>query len=124
LQVVSRIFLERARGMNQTASTILINDSNFFLEVYQDPFNKRIRVDDYRGNTKLLLQKAEEIVHQQQAEKLIIKGRTEDFLLFSMQQSLFSEEASFLCIPIIFPSLRICAFCVITFDPTRYFSTH
>lgn len=67
--------------MNQTASTIYIENANFFLEVFLDPFNKRIRIDDYRGNTKFLLHKAEEIAHQQQVEKLIIKGRAEDFLL-------------------------------------------
>ncbi|CAH2717507.1 N-acetyltransferase YodP [Neobacillus rhizosphaerae] len=71
--------------MNQTASTIFLEESSCFLEVYLDPFNKRIRVDDYRGNTKLLLEKAEELVVQHKAEKLIIKGRNEDFLLFFEQ---------------------------------------
>jgi len=66
--------------MNQLASTIIFAESNFYLEVYLDPFNKRIRIENYRGNTILLLQKAEEIALQQQVEKLIIKGRTEDFL--------------------------------------------
>jgi putative beta-lysine N-acetyltransferase len=68
--------------MNQTASTLYLEESDFFLEVYLDPFNKRIRVDDYRGNSKLLFEKAEELVHQHKAEKLIIKGRSEDFLSF------------------------------------------
>lgn len=68
--------------MNQTASTLLIEESNFFLEVYLDPFNKRIRVDDYRGNTNLLLKQTEELVHQHQAEKLIVKARLEDFIAF------------------------------------------
>ena len=47
--------------MNQTASTIYIEEDNFYLEVYLDPFNKRIRIDDYRGNTNLALEKAEEL---------------------------------------------------------------
>ncbi|ETI68416.1 putative beta-lysine N-acetyltransferase [Neobacillus vireti] len=68
--------------MNQTASTIYLEESSYFLEVYLDPFNKRIRIDNYRGNTKLLLEKAEELVEQYQAEKLIIKGRSEDCLPF------------------------------------------
>jgi len=68
--------------MNQTATTIYLEEGSYFLEVYLDPFNNRIRVDDYRGNTRLLLEKAEELVQQHQAEKLIIKGRSEDFLLF------------------------------------------
>ncbi|EKN69471.1 N-acetyltransferase GCN5 [Neobacillus bataviensis LMG 21833] len=68
--------------MNLTASTIYLEEESYFLEVYLDPFNKRIRVDDYRGNTRLLLEKAEELAHKHQAEKLIIKARSEDFLLF------------------------------------------
>jgi putative beta-lysine N-acetyltransferase len=68
--------------MNQTASTIYVNEANYFCELYLDPFNKRIRVDDYRGNTKLLLEKVTELVIQHQTEKLIIKGRSEDFLTF------------------------------------------
>jgi beta-lysine N6-acetyltransferase len=68
--------------MNQTASTIFIEESSYFLEIYLDPFNKRIRVDDYRGNLKSLLEKAEELVAVHKAEKLIVKGRCEDFLTF------------------------------------------
>ncbi|MEH6992116.1 putative beta-lysine N-acetyltransferase [Neobacillus drentensis] len=66
--------------MNKSATTIQIEKSNFFLDVYLDPFNKRIRIDDYRGNTNLLLEKAEELVRKYQAEKLIMKARSEDFL--------------------------------------------
>jgi beta-lysine N6-acetyltransferase len=66
--------------MNQSASTIHIEESNYSLEVYLDPFNKRIRIDDYRGNTNLLIEKAEELAAIHQAEKLIIKARSEDFL--------------------------------------------
>jgi putative beta-lysine N-acetyltransferase len=64
--------------MDQSAAAIYIEESEFFLNVYLDPFNKRIRVDDYRGNIKLILKKAEEVVHQHNAEKLIVKGRKED----------------------------------------------
>ncbi|MEH7332250.1 putative beta-lysine N-acetyltransferase [Neobacillus drentensis] len=66
--------------MNQTSETIYLEDSHFFLEVYLDPFNKRIRVDDYRGNLNLILEKTEELIKKHQAEKLIFKGRTEDSL--------------------------------------------
>ncbi|MDQ0197638.1 putative beta-lysine N-acetyltransferase [Neobacillus ginsengisoli] len=68
--------------MKQTASTKIFEESNYYLEVYLDPFNKRIRVDDYRGNLKILLEKTEALISQHQVEKLIIKGRTEDFLFF------------------------------------------
>jgi beta-lysine N6-acetyltransferase len=66
--------------MNQSASIIYIKEENFYLEVYLDPFNKRIRIDDYRGNTQLVLEKAEELARIHHAEKLIIKVRSEDFL--------------------------------------------
>lgn len=68
--------------MSQQASTIFVEDSSFFAEIYLDPFNKRIRVDDYRGNTTNMLNKVEEFVRQNQAEKFIIKGRAEDALAF------------------------------------------
>jgi putative beta-lysine N-acetyltransferase len=68
--------------MNQSASTFYMNESNFYSELYLDPFNKRIRVDDYRGNTKYLLAKVEELVKLHQAEKLIIKARSEDYFTF------------------------------------------
>ncbi|MFB3163104.1 putative beta-lysine N-acetyltransferase [Neobacillus sp. 179-J 1A1 HS] len=65
--------------MNQSASIIYIKEENFYLEVYLDPFNKRIRIDDYRGNTQLVLEKAEELARMHHAEKLIMKVRSEDF---------------------------------------------
>ncbi|WP_413309379.1 putative beta-lysine N-acetyltransferase [Bacillus sp. 1P10SD] len=66
--------------MNQTASTIYIEESSFFIEVYLDPFNKRIRVDDYLGNIQLVLKRVEELVQDQHAEKLIVKGRSNDYM--------------------------------------------
>lgn len=66
--------------MNQTASTIYLEESSYFIDVFLDPFNKRIRVDDFRGNVQQILKRIESLVEQQQAEKLIIKGRRNDFL--------------------------------------------
>ncbi|MEH7492410.1 putative beta-lysine N-acetyltransferase [Neobacillus niacini] len=66
--------------MNQSASTLNIKEDNFYLEVYLDPFNKRIRIDDYRGNTQLVLERAEELARKHQVEKLIMKARSEDTL--------------------------------------------
>lgn len=68
--------------MNQTASTIFLEEDSYFLEIYLDPFNKRIRVDDYRGNTKSLIDKVEELVLVHKAEKLIVKVRREDYFTF------------------------------------------
>ncbi|MEH7276168.1 putative beta-lysine N-acetyltransferase [Neobacillus vireti] len=77
--------------MNQTASTIYIKEANFYLEVYLDPFNKRIRIDDYRGNTNLALEKAEELAREHQSEKLIMKARIED--TFSLYERGLQPEA-------------------------------
>ncbi len=74
--------MEGVIELNQTATTAYIQESGFSMEVYFDPFNKRIRVDDYLGNLPLLLKKAEELVSEHKAEKLIIKGRREDFFTF------------------------------------------
>jgi putative beta-lysine N-acetyltransferase len=68
--------------MNQIATGILIEEELFSLNVYLDPFNKRIRIDDYLGNTIKLIQKAEELVQKYNAEKLIFKVRREHFLDF------------------------------------------
>jgi putative beta-lysine N-acetyltransferase len=77
--------------MNVTASTITINEDFFSMEVYLDPFNKRIRVDDYRGNIKLIVDKSEQIAHAQRAEKLILKARFEDYSM--LLESGFLPEA-------------------------------
>lgn len=68
--------------MNQAASTIFLEVDHYFLEIYLDPFNKRIRVDDYRGNTNLLIEKVEALVVEHKAEKLIVKVRREDYFTF------------------------------------------
>jgi len=68
--------------MNQPAHSVQIKESEFYLEAYLDPFNKRIRIDDYRGNINLIIEKTEELCCRNQAEKLIIKGRKEDLFQF------------------------------------------
>ncbi|WP_194138507.1 putative beta-lysine N-acetyltransferase [Robertmurraya kyonggiensis] len=57
-----------------------IDEKNYFIEVYNDPFNKRIRIDDLRGNLQEAIHKAEELAVHSQVEKLIIKGRREQYI--------------------------------------------
>lgn len=64
--------------MPQLPLTSVIETESFYLEVCIDTFNKRIRVDDYRGNLVRILEQAEALVHKEKAEKLIFKGRMED----------------------------------------------
>lgn len=61
------------------------------MDVFKDPFNKRIRVDDIRGNLHEAIAKAEELAKNELAEKLIIKGRKEQFV--SLLEKGFQCEA-------------------------------
>lgn len=51
------------------------------MEVYQDPYNKRIRIDDIRGNIVEAIHLAEELALHSKAEKLIVKARKEQFVM-------------------------------------------
>ena len=65
---------------------------NFYeMEMFVDPYNKRLRIDDYRGDVLKLIEKAEELVAQFKTEKLIILTRQEHFNHFL--QSGFQCEA-------------------------------
>ena len=65
---------------------------NFYeMEMFVDPYNKRLRIDDYRGDVLKLIEKAEELVTQFKTEKLIILTRQEHFNHFL--QSGFQCEA-------------------------------
>lgn len=59
-----------------------IKMEDYFLEVYIDPFNKRVRVEDYRGNVEVMIKKVEELVNRHKAEKCIILARGEHFRIF------------------------------------------
>ena len=76
--------------MSQLPTSICLQEQKLYMDVCLDPFNKRVRVDDYRGNIQLVLSKAEELVQEQRAEKLIIKGRCED--IFSFYERGFQPE--------------------------------
>ncbi|MFE8702088.1 putative beta-lysine N-acetyltransferase [Cytobacillus sp. FJAT-54145] len=65
--------------MNLTASIATIVTKNFSMNVYTDPYNKRLRVDDVTGNLSDAIIKAEELAGEMNAEKLIFKGREEQF---------------------------------------------
>ncbi len=68
--------------MAEIAKTVTIHGNHFYLEAYMDPFNKRMRIDDYRGNLTDLIKAAEELAEQMSAEKIILKARYEHLLDF------------------------------------------
>lgn len=62
----------------EQSSVRIIRQDNFSLEVFIDPYNKRIRVDDCLGNRKSALSFAYGLREEIQAEKMIIKARAEE----------------------------------------------
>lgn len=68
--------------MNETATLFEIDEKNFWMLVYDDPFNKRIRIDDYYGGSKTIIDYVEDLMKEKKREKLIIKVRSEQFKEF------------------------------------------
>lgn len=68
--------------MIEQAHTKTISGDSYVLEVFIDPFNKRIRIDDYRGNLEKVIEAAEAASDKILAEKLICKVRQEHFTDF------------------------------------------
>lgn len=65
--------------MSKVAYTQIVKGNFYEMEVYIDPFNKRLRIDDYRGNVAAIVTKAEEMAISLQKEKLIFLTRQEHF---------------------------------------------
>ncbi|WP_442594191.1 putative beta-lysine N-acetyltransferase [Neobacillus sp. D3-1R] len=71
--------------MNELASFLEYKDQGIWLQIYVDPFNKRIRIDDYYGNLQAIIEYAEKLIKEKKLEKLIFKGRKEHFQAFIQQ---------------------------------------
>ncbi len=54
-----------------------ISAQNYYIKMYLDPFNKRVRIDDIRGDHEKAIGTCEEVAGQSNAEKLIVKARRE-----------------------------------------------
>jgi beta-lysine N6-acetyltransferase len=68
--------------MSEAATLFEINEKNYWLLIYDDPFNRRIRIDDYYGDSKSIIDYGEELMKDKHSEKLIIKVRSEHFKEF------------------------------------------
>ncbi|WP_241481535.1 putative beta-lysine N-acetyltransferase [Mesobacillus campisalis] len=55
----------------------VIKDEHCSLTVFHDHFNRRVRIDDYRGNIQSVIEYGLRIARQHKAEKLIFKVRRE-----------------------------------------------
>ena len=62
-----------------SGKTITITEEKYNMKVYLDKQNRRVRVEDYLGNLFSVLEKAEEVAEEENADKLIIRGRIEHF---------------------------------------------
>jgi beta-lysine N6-acetyltransferase len=52
---------------------------DFTMAIFLDPYNLRVRIDDYQGNIDKIIAESETIAKDSNAEKLIIKSRMEQF---------------------------------------------
>jgi beta-lysine N6-acetyltransferase len=55
---------------------------DFMMQLYVDPQNLRLRVDDYLGNTNALIQRLQEMAQQYAVTKVFVKARQEDWQVF------------------------------------------
>lgn len=65
--------------MNQLPAYRIVEESGIRFEVYLDAFNKRLRVDHYVGDPYLVIQATEKLAKEAHSEKIIIKGKFEDY---------------------------------------------
>ncbi|WP_066047834.1 putative beta-lysine N-acetyltransferase [Robertmurraya korlensis] len=68
--------------MTQLPAFRTIEESGIRFGVYMDHFNKRLRVDHYVGDPYLVIQTTEELAKETNSEKIIIKGKWEDYKIF------------------------------------------
>ncbi|WP_071394501.1 putative beta-lysine N-acetyltransferase [Bacillus tuaregi] len=68
-----------------------ITNEHFYLEIFIDPFNKRLRVEDYRGEVQMVIREAVEMSRQHKVEKLIFICRSEHYSL--LMEHAFQCEA-------------------------------
>lgn len=69
--------------MQQSYSeSVLLNETYFLANVIFDYFNKRLRVDDYRGNVEELVKELVRISDKHSFSKIIIKSHKNDLPIF------------------------------------------
>ncbi|MGM0899792.1 MAG: putative beta-lysine N-acetyltransferase [Bacillota bacterium] len=61
------------------SKTLRKEHADYTMEIFLDPYNRRVRIDDYQGNITKIITESETIAKENNAEKLIIKSRMEQF---------------------------------------------
>jgi putative beta-lysine N-acetyltransferase len=65
--------------VSEVAYVQRIIGERFQMDLFIDLYNKRLRVDDYRGDLRQMIEKVEELAVHFKAEKIIIIGRREHY---------------------------------------------
>ncbi|MGD7051173.1 putative beta-lysine N-acetyltransferase [Sutcliffiella horikoshii] len=76
----------------KTGKALRIKNQAIYVDAYEDYYNKRLKVDDFRGNIKQIIETIEEWSKQPFVEKVIIKSRPEH--LSTLMERGFLLEAS------------------------------
>lgn len=61
----------------KTGKTLLVQNETIYVNAYEDYYNKRLKIEDFRGNIKHILQTIEGWSTQPFVEKIIVKSRKE-----------------------------------------------
>lgn len=77
--------------MSEVAYIKRIIGERFQMDLFIDLYNKRLRVDDYRGDVRQMIEKVEELAIPFKAEKIIIIGRREHYM--NLLEQAFQCEA-------------------------------
>ncbi|MGD6992131.1 putative beta-lysine N-acetyltransferase [Sutcliffiella horikoshii] len=62
----------------KSGKTIWIKNEAIYVGAYEDYYNKRLKIEDFRGNIKQIIERIEEWSKQPFVEKIIIKSRKEN----------------------------------------------
>ncbi|MGD6777534.1 putative beta-lysine N-acetyltransferase [Sutcliffiella horikoshii] len=76
----------------KTGKALRIKNQAIYVDAYEDYYNKRLKVEDFRGNIKQIIETIEEWSKQPFVEKVIIKSRPEH--LSTLMERGFLLEAS------------------------------
>lgn len=63
--------------MKQLATKKRVHGKSYMIDIFNDPFNKRVRLDDIQGDIKGAIEEGERIAVENKAEKLIAIARKE-----------------------------------------------
>jgi putative beta-lysine N-acetyltransferase len=61
----------------KTGEVVLLSNESFYLSAYQDYYNKRLKIEDFRGSMDEIIQTITRLGEQPHVEKVIVKARIE-----------------------------------------------